>query len=82
MIYLKLKYPLSIYLGQKVIFQKKKKKKTQKSPLDQYEDYHIYSQTFIIIFALSLDCHLLNEQNTLYCHRDCVLLSGPLTVIV
>ena len=54
MIYLKLKYPLSINLGQKFIFQKKKKKQTQKSPLDQYEDYHIYSQTFIIIFLL---CH-------------------------
>lgn len=41
-----------------------------------------YLLTDFYIMALSLDCHLLNDQSTLYCHRACILLSGPLTVIV
>ena len=48
----------------RVIFQKKKK--TQKSHLDQYEDYHINSRTFIIIFLL---CHwiVINLMNKTHC---------------
>lgn len=43
---------------------------------------YLLTDFYNYIMALSLGCHLLNDQNILYCHRDCILLSGPLTVIV
>lgn len=43
---------------------------------------YLLTDFYNYFMALSLDCHLLNDQNTLYCHRGCILLSGPLTVIV
>lgn len=43
---------------------------------------YLFTVFYHYILALSLDCYLLNEENTLNCHRDYILISGPLTVTV